>query len=100
MLDSLEENMKMITGREELLKKVLVTWDTGYFSEQNLQEEKKRNIEVLIPDQQFRKRDPSFERQKCHGWKGRFTVQDFFYNIKANAYICPNKKTLIYKRVC
>jgi transposase len=84
MLDSLDGYMRMVTG------------DTGYFSENNLQEAAKRNIEVLIPDQQFRRRDPYFDNRKGHG-KGRFTAGDFTYNKKNNTFICPNKKTLIYK---
>jgi hypothetical protein len=35
MLDSLNETMQEITGKEEPLKKSLVTADTGYFSEEN-----------------------------------------------------------------
>jgi hypothetical protein len=64
MLDSLNENMQMATGKKDPLKKSLVTGDTGYFSENNLQEAAKRNIEALIPDQQFRRRDPSFGSRK------------------------------------
>jgi single-stranded DNA-specific DHH superfamily exonuclease len=50
MLDNLNNNMKTITGKEKPLKKALVTADTGYFSEENLQEAAKRKIDVLIPD--------------------------------------------------
>ena len=57
MLSSLEENMKTLTGKEEPLKKALVEGDTGYFSEENLQEAAKREINVLIPDSQFRQRE-------------------------------------------
>jgi len=38
--------------------------DTGLFTEKNLQEAAKRKIEVLIPDQQFRQRDPHFADKK------------------------------------
>ena len=38
MLDSLEENMKKVTGKEKPLKKSLLEGDTGYFSEDNLQQ--------------------------------------------------------------
>ncbi|MDR0877456.1 MAG: transposase [Treponema sp.] len=88
MLDSLKENMQMVTGKDEPLKRSLVTGDTGYFSENNLQEAAKRNIEVLIPDQQFRRRDPYFGNRKGHG-TGRFTAEDFTYNKKSNTFICP-----------
>ncbi|WP_081468673.1 transposase [Treponema primitia] len=88
--------MQMITGKEEPLKKSLVTGDTGFFSENNLQEAAKWNIELLIPDQQFRRRDPYFDDRKGHK-VNRFTADDFTYNKERNIFICPNKKTLIYK---
>jgi hypothetical protein len=64
MLECLEENMKMVTGKEEPLKKSLLVGDTGYFSEANLQEAAERGINVLIPDPQFRQRDPYYAEKK------------------------------------
>ena len=64
MLDALKENMLKAEGKKEPLKKSIVLGDTGYFSEDNLQEAKKHKIDVLIPDQQFRKRDPVFDDRK------------------------------------
>ena len=52
MLDSLKENMQEVTGKKEPLKGALVTGDTGFFTEENLQEANERKIEVLIPDSQ------------------------------------------------
>ena len=98
MLDSLEENMKMLTGKEKPLKKALVEGDTNYFSEENLQEASKRGIEVLIPDPQFRQRDPYFAEKKSEKVKKRkkFTMDDFSYDAKKNSYICPAGKVLKY----
>jgi len=59
MLDNLEGTMKKVTGKKDPLKDSLVGGDTGYFSEDNLQEAAKRG-NVLIPDPQFRQRDPYF----------------------------------------
>jgi transposase len=97
ILDSLTERMRELSGEEAPLAKAIVEGDTGYFSEDNLQEAAKRKIEVLIPDPQFRKRDPHFAGQKGHGGKGRFTARSFTYNKKDNTYTCPNDKTLVYK---
>jgi transposase len=97
MLDKLTETMKELSGEEEPLEDAIVEGDTGYFSEKNLQEAAKRKIEVLIPDPQFRRRDPYFAGQKGHGGKGRFTVESFKYNEEENTYTCPNSKTLVYK---
>ena len=100
MLNELETNMKLVTKKKQPLKKSLVLADTALFSEDNLQEAKKRNIDVLIPDQQFRKRDPSFDDRKKYkttNVKTYFGVEDFIYDKKKDCYICPAGKTLPYK---
>jgi transposase len=99
MLDSLEENMKMATGKKKPLRKSLVEGDSGYFSEENLQIASSRKINVLIPDNQFRQRDPYFaekKKEKVPG-KKKFLVEDFDYEEKEDKYICPAGKTLEYK---
>jgi transposase len=99
MLDSLEEQMQTITGKEEPLKKALLEADTGYFSEENLQEAAKRGIEVLIPDPQFRQRDPYFAEKKEQKVpkKKYFTPEDFRYNKKDDSLTCPAGNVLPYK---
>ena len=94
MLDRLEENMKKITGKKKPLKKSLVLADTGYFSEDNLQEAAKRKIQVLIPDTKFRKRVCGFEETDV---KKYFGIEDFRYNKKEDSYMCPAGQTLVYK---
>jgi hypothetical protein len=96
MLDKLQATMQTITGKDEPLEHATVLGDTGYFSEENLEEAEKRNVEVLIPDQQFRKRDESFKDQKCHENR-RYTKEDFTYNENDNTYTCPAGKTLEHK---
>jgi len=101
MLDSLEKNMKTVTGRKEPLRKALVEGDTGFFTEDNLQEAVKRKIDVLIPDQQFRQRDPYFAEKKDEKVKKKhtkkFSMEDFEYDRNNDCYICPNGKILEYK---
>jgi hypothetical protein len=97
MLDKLEENMKKVTGKKKPLKNALVECDTGFFSEENLQEASKRKIEVLIPDAQFRKRDSHFDGSKGRAGKKRFSVEDFVYDKKSDTYTCPEGKVLEYK---
>jgi len=99
MLDSLEETMKEVTGKKEPLKNALVQGDTGYFSEENLQEAAKRKINVLIPDQQFRQRDPYFSEKKNEKveTKKKFTQSDFIYDKETKSYLCPAGKVLEYK---
>jgi transposase len=97
MLDTLNETMKEITGKEEPLKTALVTGDTGYFSEENLQAAQERGIDVLIPDQQFRKRDDQFAEQKDHDHEEHFSIEDFTHNEADDTYTCPEGKTLTRK---
>jgi len=98
MLDSLKENMTEITGKNEPLKKAMYLGDTGFFSEDNLQEAANRGIEVIIPDQQFRQRDPDFDGRKEENKKtDKFTQEDFTYDKKQNIYICPAGKILTHK---
>lgn len=96
MLDELKGTMQTITGKEEPLENATVLGDTGYFSEENLEEAEARNVDVLIPDQQFRKRDESFQDQKCHENR-RYTKEDFTYNENDNTYRCPAGKRLEHK---
>jgi transposase len=99
MLESLEENMKMLTGKEKPLKKSLLVGDTGYFSEANLQEAAERGINVLIPDPQFRQRDPYYAEKKEEKVekKKRYAAEDFKYDKKTDSFICPCGKVLEYK---
>ena len=100
MLDALESNMREAGGKKEPLKKSIVLGDTGYFSEDNLQEAKKRKIDVLIPDQQFRKRDPVFDDRKKYkdtDVKKYYGIDDFRYDKDNDCYICPAGETLPYK---
>jgi transposase len=98
MLEALEENMKRATGKKDPLKNALLEGDTGYFSEENLQEAARRKINVLIPDPQFRQRDPHFaEKKKVKVKKKKYTLEDFRYDEKADCYICPAGKVLEYK---
>jgi hypothetical protein len=76
MPGSLEEAMEMVTGQKKPLRNALIEGDTGYFSEENLQEAKKRNTDVLMPGQQFRQRDPYFAgKKKEKAEKKKFTVE-------------------------
>jgi len=101
MLDNLEENMKTLTKKEKPLKKALLQGDTNYFTEDNLQEAAQRGIDVLIPDPQFRQRDPYFAEKKDEKVKKKhnktYSIEDFTYNDKTNSFLCPAGKTLEYK---
>ena len=94
MLEKLEKNMQKVTGEEKPLEKSIVTGDSGFFSEKNLQGAKEMGIQVLIPDPQFRQRDPDFEERKNEKEKKRYTIEDFTYDEENNNYKCPGGKIL------
>jgi hypothetical protein len=48
----------------QLRPETLVSADSGYCSEENLEELERRAIEALIPDNQWRQRDPRFAEQQ------------------------------------
>jgi hypothetical protein len=97
MLDGLEENMEKVSRKKKPLKGALVAGDTGFFCEKNLQEAKERKIAVIIPDPQFRQRDPDFEGREKEKGKKRYAAEDFSYDKKNKCYRCPAGKILRYK---
>jgi transposase len=97
MLEGLEENMKAVSGKENPLKKAVCLADTGFFSEENLQEAAKKGIEVIIPDPQFRRRDPDFEDREKEKEKKFFDKEDFKYDEKKDEFECPDGKVLTNK---
>ena len=95
MLDTLKENMKEVTGKEEPLKKSIMLGDTNFFTENNLQKAAELGIEAIIPDPQFRQRDPHFAEKKREKVKKKlFTKEDFKYNEATNSFTCPGGKEL------
>jgi transposase len=73
--------------------------DSNYFSEANCRYVlQKQNLKAIIPDPQFRRRDPLFPAQKPKGSKTlhKFRQQDFTYDPIRNEYRCPNGKGLTY----
>jgi stalled ribosome alternative rescue factor ArfA len=101
MLDRLEAAMEGITQKKKPLRKAIVLADTGYFSEDNLQAAKKKQVEVIIPDPQFRMRDAQFTKGKYGEYheKAKYDARDFKYIKNGNAYECPNGKKLTFKRI-
>ena len=108
MLTNLESNMKAVSGKENPAEQSLLLADTNYFCELNLQAAKDKNIDVIIPDNNFRQRDERFndrkenkEGNKTDGSgetaKDKFTIDDFKYSDDGNSYTCPNGKILLYR---
>jgi len=93
MLETAERNMRELKG-ENPLEGAVVLGDNGYFSEDNLQEAKKKGIEAVIPDEQFRNREETLKEGERRKGKQKFDARYFKYVKKGNYYICPNGKKL------
>jgi transposase len=95
LLQQAEENLKTISGQEQPLSGKTILADTGYFSEENLKSAAEKEMEAIIPDNNFRKRDERFSDREVHsGIEYKFGFQDFTYNEERNTYSCPNGKVL------
>jgi transposase len=97
MLEKTEENMRVVKGKDKPLKGTIMLGDNAYFSEDNLQAAKQKEIEAIIPDEQFRNRDDDYKDGKRREGKERFDLRHFKYVQDGNYYICPNKKKLLFK---
>jgi len=76
--------------------------DTGFFSEDNLKFLDDEEIKGIIPDNNFRKRDPRFQTMDRHredGSKRKFTADDFILDEVKKTCICPDGKHLAYKGI-
>lgn len=108
MVDHIRKNL----GEDILDKDVLLTADTGYSSESNMELIFKEEINAIIPDNNFRQRDPRFtesdtvKKHKEHRQKTRpdrkeskiiFSSSDFEYEPETNTCICPNGKELLFR---
>jgi transposase len=84
--------------KKDIRERVTLLADSNYFSESNsrfvMKEEK---IRAVIPDNQFRRRDPRFPAVKPQYSKKKtkkFSLDDFIYDPNNDSYTCPNGKTL------
>ena len=89
----------------------VVTADTGYSSEANMKYVFEKGVDAVIPDNQFRKRDPLFvnsETYNTHKEKRKktrkdrakkvkvFSAAEFKVNLKTNTCVCPAGKEMMY----
>jgi len=91
MVNATKKNLRKAKIKKD--KNVQKTYlaDTNYFSEDNLKFAAKAKIRAIIPDPQFRKRDPNFaDRDRFRKTTGKFTKDDFTFDKKAKSYFCPN----------
>lgn len=109
MLEGMRENFSEIGEKTDVLEAAVVVADNGYHSEENVRMVLEEEIDAYLPDNRFRKRDPSFEtagrhrrpvdRKKtpCRRLARYFQVADFSYDEAKGKLICPAGKELYLK---
>jgi hypothetical protein len=96
ILDGAKENLKTPGYREDYFKGKILTADTGYHSQTNLNRCEEEGLDAFIPDRDFRKRDPRFATQERHRprQKRKFSLEDFQHDQSTDQYTCPGGKIL------
>jgi len=95
-----KDRLKRLGISEDIYKDgVIVTADTGYANEANMEYLYTNNIDAYIPDNRFRSRDPKFAKQKEKYGKRHqqkkttsenvIPPEDFLYNAAEKTCICP-----------
>jgi len=97
MLEKTEASMRAIKGKRKPLTGSIMLGDNAYFSEDNLQAAKKKGMEAIIPDEQFRNRDADLNEGKRRKGKEYFDYRHFKYVKCKNCFICPNGKKLSFR---
>jgi transposase len=92
LIDQTFENLGKASVKLPLDKKPVFMADTNYFSEENFQACRERNVEAIIPGGEMK-------RSKGADDQVRYVLDDFIYNEAEDSYECPYRKKLGYKGV-
>jgi len=103
---------KLKIARNIYRKNVLVTADTGFANEANMEFLHKNKINAYVPDNKFRSRDPRFAEQKTkYGkrqpikkiktrYKSVIPASEFHFDPNTKTCICPAGEDMWLKREC
>lgn len=98
MIDKWKQNMQSIGYTTDCFEGKTFLADSNYHCEDNLKTCEKERLDAYIPDVSFRQRDQRFETQSRHKpKKEKFTLADFTYDERNDAYRCPKGKVLMLK---
>ncbi len=113
VLDTLQQRYRRLGIRKNLYKgryKPVITADTGFANEANMQYLHEQRIDGYIPDNQFRSRDPKFQEQKARYGKRHqdkpkaakrhvIPASDFQFDPVNLICICPAGNKLSHRGV-
>lgn len=99
MLAGAKENTQALGLAEEYFASKILSADSNYHSEENLQACAQEELDAYIPDPHFRHRDPRFATQARHHppTDEKFTGAAFTYDREQDCYRCPGGKVLKLK---
>ena len=107
VLETIKERYKRLKLSNDLYKDgIIVTADTGFCNEANMQYLHENDINGYIPDNQFRSRDPKFKQQKSKYGKrhqqdkkapAMFTSKDFVFDPVNLTCQCPSGELLSFR---
>lgn len=110
VLETVKERFQRLKIRKNIYKsRIIITADTGFCNEANVQYLKDNRVNAYIPDNQFRSRDPKFAEQKAkHGKRHQNNIKDhgfkviasseFKFNTDKQECICPAGEKLSFRR--
>lgn len=107
VLEAMAARYRRLGIRERLFDEdTVVTADTGFASEPNMQYLHEGRINAYVPDHQFRSRDPRFQDQKAKYGRRRlgrrsdqFSASEFGFDPVDMSCVCPDGKALSLRGV-
>ncbi|PVY69215.1 IS4 family transposase [Tamilnaduibacter salinus] len=109
VLETVEARYQRLGINEAIYENgTIVTADTGFANEANMQYLHERRINGYVPDNRFRSRDPKFAQQKdkygkrhqnrpATGWKKTIPASEFQFDPVKLTCICPAGESLTYR---
>ncbi len=106
MINQTRENFLEATGESNVFGKTILTADSGFHSEKNMEMLSDEEIDAYIADPKMRSRDPRFdnadrfktrsqkERKRKNPPKNKFKTEDFIFDKNLKHCTCPAGKRL------
>lgn len=106
VLERIKDRYQRLGISDDIYKQgLVVTADTGYSNKANNRYVHEKGINAFIPDNQFRKRDPLFERQTNRKDKTKiikesvlFTADAFHFDPLTRSCLCPAGESMWLKK--
>nr|WP_281259806.1 transposase [Bowmanella denitrificans] len=110
VLASIRERFRRLAISDDILKaQTIITADTGFANEQNMQYLHEQGINAYIPDNQFRQRDPKFNEQKRKYGKrhqdkkvrkqGVIPASEFSFDPINHQCVCPAGQRISFRGI-